>query len=275
MWLYTDQAQKSQSDISLGRKAWTHVIALLKGALICGVKTFLYVTWEKFAIQFVLVKSVFFELTSHSRTWDYRSGISPAGSEKWLGPGIYRQERLVSLRGKKWNQRLYLAKVLMNKTACVGRGNRVILVGQVVLDFHREHTWAILTGPALTCWNRTWTLSVSAKKILPRLQIDNHCFNTRSFTVFLLKLSKVRYQSLCVACVSGLYCECFQWVLSFIELVEHHWEHLAHVYSVFRLTNLGKKSVSPKGARDPVPLQNIGRERKLYIKINKCKYYKI
>ncbi len=157
MWLYTDQAQKILSDISLGRKAWTHVIALLKGALICGVKTFLYVTWEKFAIQFLLVKSVFFELTSHSRTWDYRSGISPAGSEKWLGPGIYRQERLVSLRGKKWNQRLYLAKVLMNKTACVGRGNRVILVGQVVLDFHREHTWAILTGPALTCWNRTWT----------------------------------------------------------------------------------------------------------------------
>lgn len=118
MWLYTDQAQNRQSNISLGRKAWKHVIALLKGALICGVKTILYVTWEKFAIQFLLVKSVFFDLTSHSSTWDYRSGISPAGPEKWLGPGIYRQERLVSLRGKKWNQRLYLVKVLMNKTSC-------------------------------------------------------------------------------------------------------------------------------------------------------------
>lgn len=210
-WLYTDQAQKRQNNISLGRKAWKQVIALLKGALICWVKTILYVTWEQFAIQFLLVKSLFFDLTSHSRTWDYRSGISPAGPEKWLGPGIYVPTRKTCFsQRKKGNQRLYLAKVLMNKTLCVGRGNRVILVGQVVVDFHREQTWAILPGPALTCWNWTWAPSVSAKKIQPQLQKENHCFNTRSFTVFLLKLLEVRYQSLCVAL-----CEWFVlWVFS-------------------------------------------------------------
>ncbi len=133
-------------------KPWKQVIALLKGALICWVKTILYVTWEQFAIQFLLVKSLFFDLTSHSRTWDYRSGISPAGPEKWLGPGIYVPTRKTCFSQRtKGNQRLYLAKVLMNKTLCVGRGNRVILVGQVVVDFHREQTWAIITGPALTC----------------------------------------------------------------------------------------------------------------------------
>lgn len=105
------------------------------------MKTILYVTWEQLAIPFLLVKSLFFDLTSYSRTWDYRSGISPAGSEKWLGPGvdIPKRKSCFSQR-KKGKQRIYLAKVLMNKTLCVGRGNRVILVGQVLVDFHREQT---------------------------------------------------------------------------------------------------------------------------------------
>lgn len=102
-WLYTDRAQKRQNNISLGRKAWKQVIAPLKWALICWVKTILYVTREHLAIQFLLVKSLFFDLTSRSRTWEYRSGISPAGPEKWLGPGIYVLSRKTcfSLRKKR------------------------------------------------------------------------------------------------------------------------------------------------------------------------------